>query len=50
MREKLEECSTPIAVANEREDYVLKQQLYQQAGLSAPDVLATANAAEKVKA
>lgn len=50
VREMLEENTTPMARANEKEDYVLKQQLYQQAGLSAPDVLATANAAEKAKA
>lgn len=40
---KLQEASSPMAAANEREDYVLKQQLYQQAGLSAPEVLATAS-------
>lgn len=50
IKDKLTESTTPLAVAKEKEDYVLKQQLYQQQGLSAPDVLATANAAEKVKA
>lgn len=50
IQEKLKHGTTPEAVANENEDYVLKQQLYRQAGLSAPDVLATANAAAKVKA